>query len=490
MQSTDSDRAAISGRTDRKGTALAIIVVMQLMLTIDLMIVTVALPSIGQELNFTDGGLAWVVNAYGLALGGLMLLGGRFGDTFGRRRMFLVGVAVFTVASLAGGFATSDWWFLTCRALQGVGAALAMPNCLALIFGLFAAGAERTKAITISASASSSGAVVGLLLGGVLATGLSWRWVMFVNVPVGIVVFILALIYLQEQDTKRGKFDIPGAVTSALGVGFLVYGLSQIGESGLTSPVAWIPLTVGAILFAAFVLIERRAAQPIMPLSLFGSRNRVAAYLSAVLVTGTMIGMSFFLTIFVQGPLGFSPLITGVSFLATGFALVAASFFVGTLMRRIGERWTMVLGSVLLVVGYLLLTGLTPDSTYWVSIFGPLVLVGVGMACTLIPATEMAGADVGSTNYGAASSTYNTMQQLGGPIVLAVLVAVFQTATRAANAPAVSGDSEALQLTNAMAPAFVAAAVLAVCVSVVSLFVTRTPRALAQTAQKQTVAVK
>lgn len=468
-----TDLEGKTGGGARKGIALTIIVVMQLMLTIDLTIVTVALPSIGAELGFTESGLAWVVNAYGLALGGLMLLGGRFGDTFGRRRMFLIGVALFTAASLAGGFATMDWWFLACRALQGVGAALAMPNCLALIFGLFREGPERTRAITISASASSSGAVVGLLLGGVLATGLSWRWVMFVNVPVGVVIFTLALVYLREQETKRGRFDIAGAVTSATGVALLVYGLSHAGEIGWSSPSVWAPIAAGAVLFLVFVLIERRASNPIMPLSLFGDRNRVAAYVAAVLVTGTMIGMSFFLTMFLQGPLGLSPLTTGVAFLATGFALVAASMFVGTLMRRIGERWMMVIGGVMLVAGYLWLTSLTLGSDYWTGIFGPLVLVGIGMACTLIPATEMAGADVGATNYGAASSTYNTMQQLGGPVVLAILVAVFQTNAQSVQVPAGVADATGYTLAAAMPPGFVAAAVLGALVCVVSLLVRR-----------------
>lgn len=445
---------------------------MQLMLTIDLMIVTVALPSIGEELGFTDGGLVWVVNAYGLALGGLMLLGGRFGDTFGRRRVFLIGVAVFTLASFGGGFATADWWFLVCRALQGIGAALAMPNCLALIFGLFPQGPARTKAITISASASSSGAVVGLLLGGVLTTGLSWRWVMFVNVPIGLMVFLLALIYVREQERKSGRFDVAGAVTSAVGVGLLVYGLSEAGAVGWNSLAVWVALAVGAFLFGIFLLVERRAPQPLMPLSLFSDRNRVAAYVAAVLVTGTMVGMSFFLTMFVQGPLGFSPLATGVSFLATGISLVAASVFVGTVIIRIGERFTMLIGGLLLVSGYLWLTTLTLESTYWGDILGPLIFVGAGMAFTLIPATEMAGADVGSTNYGAASSTYNTMQQLGGPVVLALLVAVFQTASQRASTGSTAHDPH-VALEAGMSPGFITASILAVCICLVCLLVRR-----------------
>ena len=457
----------------RAGIALTVIVVMQLMLTIDLMIVTVALPSIGTDLNFSEGGLAWVVNAYGLALGGLMLLGGRFGDGFGRRRMFMIGVAVFTVASLTGGFANSPEWFLVSRVLQGVGAALAMPNCLALIFGLFPEGPARTKAVTISASAASSGAVVGLLLGGVLTEGLSWRWVMFVNVPVGLVVLVLAMIYLREQEVKRGRFDLAGAVTSAVSVALLVFALSEAGSTGWGSSSTWMPLLAGSALFAVFLLIERRASAPIMPLSLFADRNRIAAYVAAALVAGTMIGMSFFLTMFVQGPLGFSPMLTGLAFLSTGLALVASSMFVGSVMRSVGERWTMVGGGVSLIAGYLWLTMLTATSGYWDGIFGPLVLVGIGMAFTLIPATEMAGADVGSSNYGAASSTYNTMQQLGGPVVLAVLVAVFQSASQGIEVPAGIEDTAGYVLTAAMEPGFIAAAVLAAGVCLVSLLVRR-----------------
>lgn len=463
---TDVDTpAAGSGFAARTRIALGVIVVMQLMLTVDLMIVTVALPSIGADLDFTESGLAWVVNAYGLALGGLMLLGRRFGDTFGRRRVFLAGVALFTAASLVGGFATSDWWFLASRALQGVGAALAMPNCLALIFGLFPKGPDRTKAITISSATASSGAVVGLLLGGVLTSALSWRWVMFVNVPIGVAILMLGAIYLPEHERKMGRFDLLGGITSAVGVALLVYGLSEGGAVGWSSPWVWGSLSIGAVLFGTFLLIERRVAEPIMPLSLFAERNRVAAYVAAVVVTGTMIGMSFFLTMFVQGPLGMSPLLTGVAFLATGTALVAAAMFVGGLIRAIGERLTMVIGGASLVVGYLWLSTLSLDSNYWGGIFGPLVLVGVGMAFTLVPATEMAGAGVGATNYGAASSTYNTMQQLGGSIVLAVLVAVFQACLPGAEAP------PDVALVAGLAPGFVTAAIMAGCVCLVSLLV-------------------
>ncbi|MFI9505147.1 MFS transporter [Nocardia sp. NPDC052566] len=460
----------------RTGTALAIIVVVQLMLTIDLMIVTVALPSIGKDLGYSETGLAWVVNAYGLALGGLMLLGGRLGDTFGRRRVFLVGIALFTLASLAGGFAMYDWWFLACRALQGMGAALCMPNCLALILSLFPAGPERTKAIATSAAASSSGAVVGLLLGGVLSTGLSWRWVMFVNVPVGIAVFILAPLYITEQSRIRGKFDIAGALTSALGVALLVYGLSHAGESGWSTVSVWLPILLGAAMFIIFTMVERRASQPIMPLSLFRDRNRVTAYISAVLVTGTMIGESFYLTMFMQGPLGFSALLTGFAFLTTGFALVISSTLVIGLMQKIGERWMTFIGALMLIAGYLWLTTLSLDSGYWGTIFGPLALTGVGMAATLIPATEMAGAGVESDSYGSASSTYNTMLQLGGPFVLAILVTVLTTAAKGITAPAdVPGDqTDYYVLTESMSPGFVTAAILAVGVAVTSLFIRRT----------------
>ncbi|PXX59784.1 EmrB/QacA subfamily drug resistance transporter [Nocardia tenerifensis] len=460
----------------RTGTALAIIVVVQLMLTIDLMIVTVALPSIGKDLGYSENGLAWVVNAYGLALGGLMLLGGRLGDTFGRRRLFLVGIALFTVASLVGGFAPYDWWFLVCRALQGVGAALVMPNCLALILSLFPAGPERTKAIATSAAASSSGAVVGLLLGGVLSTGLSWRWVMFVNVPVGLAVLVLAPLFIGEQARVRGKFDIAGAMTSALGVALLVFGLSHAGEAGWSTVSVWLPILLGAALFIAFILVERRAAQPIMPLSLFRDRNRVTAYISAVLVTGTMIGQSFFLTMFLQGPLGFNPLLTGFAFLTTGFALVISStLFIG-LIRKVGERWVSFIGALMLVAGNLWLTTLSLDSGYWGTIFGPLALTGIGMAATLIPATEMAGAGVASDSYGSASSTYNTMLQLGGPFVLAILVTVLTTASKGITVPAdVPGDqAEYYVLTESMGPGFLTATILAVGVAVTSLFIRRT----------------
>lgn len=469
--------ADAASHASKSGIALAIIVSCQLMFTLDLMIVTVALPSIATDLGYSETALAWVVNAYGLALGGLMLLGGRMGDIFGRRRVLMAGVAVFTVASLLAGFATTDWWFLVGRALQGVGAAMAMPTTLALIVSLFKEGPERTKAIATYSAVSSSGAVVGLLLGGVLLTGLSWRWVMFVNVPIGILLLVLMPMFISEQPRIQGRFDLAGAITSALSVASLVYGLSNAGHDGWASASTLVPLIGGAILFVAFVIVEKRAKQPIMPLSLFSNRNRVTSYISAVLVTGTMIGMSFFLTMFFQGPLGFSPLLTGVSFLTTGFALVISAGAVTALVPKIGERWMALIGALLLVAGYLWLTTISSDSTYWGTIFVPLALVGIGMACTLIPATELAAASVDSEEYGAASSTYNTMLQLGGPLVLAILVTVFDAAIEntSTNVPA-NVSTEAVEnyvLSESLSPGFVGAAIIAVAVALTSLFIRR-----------------
>jgi MFS family permease len=286
---------------------LAIILGSYLMIVLDVSIVITALPRIHHALGFSATGLSWVQNAYTLAFGGLLLLGARAGDILGRRRMFVVGIALFTGASLAGGLAQSGAWLLAARALQGAGAALAAPSTLALLTTTFPEGPARTRAVAYYGAVAGGGGSVGLVLGGVLTDWLSWRFGLFINVPIGIALILAAPRYLPETERRPGRFDVTGAATSTLGMSALVYGIVRSASAGWTDGFSVASLVAGVVLIALFVVNERRADQPITPLRLFANRERSGAYIARVLFVGAMFGMFFFITQFLQGVSGYSP---------------------------------------------------------------------------------------------------------------------------------------------------------------------------------------
>ena len=302
-------RAGQTGAQMRRhpGVVLGVVLACQLMVVLDGTIVTIALPAIRSSLGFSTANLSWVLNAYTLTFGGLLLLGARAGDILGRRTTFVWGIALFTAASLLGGFAHSPAELLIARAAQGVGGAVASPSALALLMTMFAEGAERNRAIGLYTAVSVSGSAVGLIAGGLLVQWASWRWVMFVNVPIGIVVVVLARLVIQETQRNRGKFDLMGALSSTLGMGALVYGFVQAAEGGWGDPDTIVAFVIGVVLLVVFVLTERRASSPITPLRLFADRNRAACYLGRLMLVAGMMGMFFFLTQFLQNILGYTP---------------------------------------------------------------------------------------------------------------------------------------------------------------------------------------
>src|SRR6202453_4593451 len=309
-----------SAQPRRLGLALAVIAAAQLMVVLDSTIVNVALPHIQRALGFSDTNLEWVVNAYALAFGGLLLLGGRSGDLRGRRRVFIAGIVLFSVASLAGGFATDQAWLLTARVIQGIGGAFAAPTALALIAVTFPEGRPRNRAMGVYAAMSVGGAAVGLVAGGLLTTYASWRWVMFVNVPIGIVVAVLALRVLPESERRSGRFDLPGAVTVTAGVAALVYGLSnaattQNGVSHWGDTKVIISLVAAVVLLVAFVFIEVRSKHALLPMRVLRNRNRSRSYLVMLLLGTALVGMFFFLTLFVQDVWLYGALQAGMAFL-------------------------------------------------------------------------------------------------------------------------------------------------------------------------------
>src|SRR5215469_3917185 len=333
------------------GVTLAVVLVAQLMIILDMTVVNIALPRIAGGLHLAPAGLSWVMNAYALAFGGLLLLGGRTGDILGRRRVFMAGIALFTLASLAGGFATSAPMLLAARAVQGIGAAFATPATLATIITNFPEGRARTRALALFTGVITGGASLGLVLGGVITQWVTWRWVFFVNVPVGAAVLLAAPRYLTESARQRGRFDAQGALTSTTGMAALVYAFIRAASSGWTDRLALAAFAAAAVLLTAFVLHEARAAQPVTPLRLFADRSRAGAYVARLLLVGGMFGMFFFLTQFVQNVLGFSPLQAGISFLPMTAALFAVSRLAPRLIPRLGARRIMLAGMLLVIGG-------------------------------------------------------------------------------------------------------------------------------------------
>jgi EmrB/QacA subfamily drug resistance transporter len=440
---------------------LAVILIAQLMVVLDATIVNIALPKIQTALSFSRTDLSWVLNAYSLTFGGLLLLGARSGDLFGRRRTFLGGIALFTLSSLAGGLTTSSELLLVARAVQGIGAAFASPSALALLMVLFRDGAERTRAIAAYTAVSIGGSAVGLVAGGMLVQWTSWRWVFFVNVPIGAALLVLARRDLPETDRTTGRVDVPGAMTSTLGMATIVYGFTRAASDGWSDAGTLVAFVAGLALLGSFVAIETRAKTPITPLRLFANRNRSFSYLARLALVGGMFGMFFFLTQFEQNILGYSALVSGLAFLPLTVALfIASQLSARVLMPRIGTRPLMVGGISISTVGVLLLTQLHATSGYGL-VLGSLVLFGIGNGLAFVPLTMAALADVDPADAGAASGLVNVMQQVGGALGLSVLVTVFGTASRtAARHTAATAAGQAQVFVHAADLTFLAAAVL------------------------------
>jgi EmrB/QacA subfamily drug resistance transporter len=460
--------------TRRPRVVLAVILIIQLMVTLDATIVSVAIPEIQHALDFSPSSLSWVQNAYALAFGGLLLLGARAGDLLGRRRVFITGVTVFTAASLLGGLAPTAGLLLAARVLQGIGAAVAAPAALALLMLTFREGPERLTALGLYSLVTSGGASVGLLVGGMVTDWASWRWGLFINVPIGIVLVIAAGLVLPETPREKGRFDVAGALTSTLGITAIVYGFIHAAEAGWTSAEVLGAFVGGIVLLVSFVLIERRVSHPIVPLRLFASFDRVAAYVSMLLVVGTLLGMFFFLTQFMQGVLGFTPLQSGLGFLPLTALLLILSRIVPRLLGRISRGALLIIGSMLVVGGMLWLTQVSERTSYLGGVVGPLALFGVGAGMLFIPLTGRALAGVQPQHAGAASGMLNVTQQVGGALGLGILVTIFGTASRTSSAASQIPAERAREiLTDGVHAAFVGSAIFAAATLVVIILSVR-----------------
>ncbi len=416
----------------RPGLALLVIAMAQLMVVLDATIVNVALPHIQRALGFSGSGLEWVITAYAVTFGGLMLLGGRSGDLLGRRRIFIAGLLLFSAASLAGGFASSQAWLLTARAVQGAGGAMIAPTALALVTTTFAEGPARDRAMGVYAAMAGGGGAVGLLVGGLLTSYVSWRWVLFVNVPLGIAAALAAPFVLPESERRRGRFDLPGAITGTAGIALLVYGLSQAGTDasgvshwGDASVIA--ALAAAAALLAAFAFIEWRSRHALVPPRLLADRSRCGAVVMMLCLATAMFGIFFFLTLFVQDVLGFSPVRSGLAFLPFALTIVAVSGIVSSVISRTGARPLLLAGGALTAGGMYWFSRITAHSGYASGLLGPILVTAAGLGLLFVPLSLVAMHRVADRDSGAASSLLNTAQQVGGAVGLAAIGSVAWT---------------------------------------------------------------
>ncbi len=442
----------------RAATGIAIVLVAQLMLVLDATVVNVALPRIDADLGFGPASLSWILNAYTLAFGGLLLLGGRLGDVFGRLKVFEAGLAVFTLGSALGGLAQTPGQLVAARTLQGVGAALAAPGVLALLTTSAPDEAARNGAFALFGAVSSGGASIGLLLGGLLTDVGSWRWTLFINVPIGIAVLALAPRYVDETSRRPGRFDVVGALTATFGAVSLVWALIGTPEHGWTSARTLGGFAIGLALLALLGRTELRHPHPMVQPSLVRHRPRVAALSVMALVVGANLSMFFLVVQYVQGVLGFGPLMAGVAFLPFSLGIFAISRVTPQLLGRLGAKTMILAGSAALAGGYAWLSTIGTTDTYLPAVFGPMVIAGLATGLVFMPITATVLGGVEPEHAGAASGLLQTTQQLGSAVGVAAIVSVYASG-------AVPG-----QLVPGLQAAFLTSATFAALATLVALF--------------------
>ena len=409
----------------RAATGIAIVLVAQLMIVLDATVVNVALPRIDADLGFGPASLSWVLNAYTLAFGGLLLLGGRLGDVYGRLKVFEIGLAVFTLGSALGGLAQTPGQLVAARTFQGAGAALTAPSVLALLTTSTPDVAARNRALALFGAVSSSGASIGLILGGLLTDVGSWRWTLFINVPIGLAVIALAPRFVAETPRRTGRFDVVGALTATFGAVALVWTLIGTADHGWLSARTIVGFTVGAALLLLLARTERRHPHPLVQPALVRDRNRVGALAAMALLMGANLSMFFLVVQYVQGVLGFGPMLAGVAFLPFTLGIFATSRVTPALLARFGPRPMMLVGTTTLAASYAWLSTLGTTDAYLAAVFGPMALAGIASALIFMPVTVVVLSGVEPERAGSASGLLQTTQQLGGAIGVAVIVSVY-----------------------------------------------------------------
>ena len=474
-----------------KNLALLLLAMAQFIVVIDASIVNVALPSIGRHLHFSRTDLSWVVNAYTLTFGGFLLLGGRLSDLLGRRRMFMLGAVLFSLASFAGGVAQSEGWLLAARAVQGLGAALVSPAALSIMTTTFAEGEERNRALGVWGAVAGAGAAAGVLLGGILTSGLSWRWVLFVNVPIGLTLAALAPRILRESRAEdRASFDFPGAITVTAGLSLLVYAIVDAVNAGWGSAATLSKIGGALVLLAAFVIIELRERHPLMPFSIFRLRTLRGANVVGLLVGMSLLSMFFFLSLYLQNVLHYSPIKTGLSYLPLAVGIILASGAASALVTRIGFKPVLIAG-MLLIAGALIWFSRLPTSggSYVADVLGPSLLAAGGLGFAFVPVTVAAVKGTKPREAGLASGLINTSEQIGGALGLAIVATIASSRTKSELHSGV--HSVTVALTKGFDAAFLVAAGFAIAGAILAaiLISSRDSREHSQAAGAEAAAV-
>ncbi len=445
----------------------------QFMVVLDFSIVNVALPAIQHELGFTTQNLQWIITAYSLTFGGFLLLGGRMGDLFGRRRLFLIGLALFAFASFMGGIAQSALWLIIARAVQGLGAAIISPTSFSLITTTFHEGPARNKALGVVGAVASCGFAAGALLGGLLTASIGWRWVLFVNVPVAIAAIILTPLLMKETEREQGQrqVDVLGAITITLGLIALVYALAQGNIIGWGSAQTLLLLGAALVLLVAFVVIETRVEVPLIRLSIFRLRTLTGANLIGFLSPGALGASVFIVTLYMQKVLGYAPTITGIAFLPMSIVFMIDSNLVARFVPRFGVQRILIAGMFVTALGFLLLTRISVESNYWTTLLPGTLVVALGMGPSFTAMAIAATAGVSDREQGLATGLFNTTQQVGAGLVLAVIAVVSAVQTSALQHT--QGISPKAALVGGFQYALIVCAVFAILSTLVAIFVLR-----------------
>ena len=423
---------------------LTIVLAVQLMIAVDITVMNIALPQVQKSLHFSPTSLSWVINTYTLAFGGLLLLGGRLGDILGHRRALMLGIGIFSAASLVGGLAQNDWTLIAARVFQGAGGALAAPSTLAIIVMTFTGQNERTKALGVFVMAQGIGSAAGLIVGGLLTDTISWRWVLFINIPIGVAGLLLAPRYIADYPGRSGRFDAGGALTGTGGIASVVYGFVHAADAGWSNATTSGAFVLGIALLGVFVAIESRHPDPIMKLSIFADRDRSGGFLIFVCSGAAMFGMMFFLTQFVQEVIGLSPLTAGFAFLPMAIPMIFIPRMVTPrLVERFGARPTMMGGLGLIAVSMAWLTQLTASSGYAAGLFAPMLLAGAGVGLLNAPLTATILARVAPEDAGSASGALQAVGMIGGAVGTSILVTIFGSAIRGDAGTAAAGTAGA-----------------------------------------------
>jgi EmrB/QacA subfamily drug resistance transporter len=451
MTSLDTPRA--------KNLALLLLALTQFMIVVDASIVNVALPSIGRELEFSRENLSWVINAYTLVFGGFLLLGGRMADLLGRRRLFMLGLGVFSAASLVGGFSSNDVMLIIARAFQGLGAALVSPAALSIVTTTFAEGAERNRALGVWGAVAGAGGAAGVLLGGVLTEYLGWEWVLWVNVPIGALAIFLAPRLLPESrdEVEHRTFDLPGAFTVTAGLALLVYTIVDAESAGWTSGQTLGLGAVALVLIGTFLAIESRTRAPLMPLGIFRLRTLRGANVVGLLIGMSLFSMFFFISLYLQQVLGFSALETGLAYLPLSIFIILSAGAASQLVTRLGFKPPLTAGLVLIAIGLLWFSRVDPGGSYVGDVLFPSLIVAVGLGFSFVPVTIAAVTGTSPAEAGLASGLINTSQQIGGALGVAILASVANSVTNGSTA-----GSPGAALTEGFQSAFLVGAGFAV----------------------------